>query len=259
LQSPPKQNLTCTGTLFVLPTYGAEATELRKRILTVPDVQRSGLLSEDGAGQSNPLDLGWTPPSWQCLGGCFTSSPTAILDTSGFVHVFARGCDRALWRLSQQGQPKPLQSTHRSRTPLPFLLPVDRGAPAKAVERRGVVAALQSEGADGGGDGEIVGESAGVSWGEWVSMGGVLTGSPTLALDSGGMLHVFCRGITRALTHLRQRWNGTQVAWEQWESLGGVLASSPQQGGITDGANFLNVYVRGGDKAVWRKFEQASC
>jgi hypothetical protein len=107
-------------------------------------------------------------------------------------------------------------------------------------------------------DGEDEWQSNDARWGEWASMGGIITSAPAASVDAEGMLHVFCRGITRALTHLRQRWNGTAVAWEAWESLGGALASGPQQRGLSDGSNFINLYVRGSDRAVWRKIEQAN-
>ena len=219
-----------------------------------------------------------------------------MLDTLGLVHIFVRGCDRALWRLSEQPKPVPLYPTYRPPTPQPNLPPLDRGQPAAAaaaaaaaqlaaaraaaaaVERKdarraaagaaaGAAAMLQAAEGEGG-EGEWAGgsfgadawgdESADVSWGEWVSMGGIITSAPAPAVDAEGMLHIFCRGITRALTHVRQRWNGTAVAWEPWESLGGALASGPQQSSIIDGSDFLNLYVRGGDKAVWRKYEQAN-
>ena len=41
----------------------------------------------------------------------------------------------------------------------------------------------------------------GARWGEWLSMGGIITSAPAVSVDAEGMLHVFCRGITRALTH----------------------------------------------------------
>ena len=32
----------------------------------------------------------------------------------------------------------------------------------------------------------------------------------------------------------------------------------PLRRGISDGTNFLNLYVRGGDRAIWRKAEHAN-
>lgn len=211
----------------------------------------------------DPLGLrGLAPPRWQCLGGCFTSSPAAILDTTGFVHLFVRGCDRALWRLSQQARQVLLRPTYRPPTLRPFVSSLEPLQPADVEAADPAVALRRAEGTEivaGRADrGVKVAEEEDITWSEWVSMGGIITNAPTPAVDSEGMLHVFCRGITRALTHVQQRWNGTAVEWKPWESLGGALASGPQQRGITDGTNFLNIYVRGGDKAVWRKFEQAN-
>ena len=255
---------------------GTEAEALRRRVLAVSEMYMPAEMAGQMVGQpssrllyatADPTDSGWAPPRWQCLGGCFTSSPAAILDTTGLVHLFARGCDRALWRLSQQARPVSVQPVHRPPTPHPDLPPLEGGQPARErllyaagdpTARSGAAStqpAAEVDAEDGGDESE---SSADARWGEWVSMGGIVTSAPAASVDAEGMLHVFCRGITRALTHLRQRWNGTAVAWEAWESLGGALASGPQQRGLSDGSNFLNLYVRGGDRAVWRKYEQAN-
>lgn len=257
---------------------GSEAEALRLRVLAVSEKFMPAEMAGQQAGQpssrllyaaADPTDSGWAPPRWQCLGGCFTSSPAAIVDTTGLVHLFARGCDRALWRLSQQAHPASVQPVSGASAPHPSNLPSSleggeggqparerllyaAGDPAARAGASSTPAAAEGASEDGGDEWESN------AFGEWVSMGGIITSAPAASVDAEGMLHVFCRGITRALTHLRQRWNGTAVAWEAWESLGGALASGPQQRGLSDGSNFLNLYVRGSDRAVWRKFEQAN-
>ena len=67
-----------------------------------------------------------------------------------------------------------------------------------------------------------------VQWSEWTSMGGIGTSAPSAAVDAEGLIHVFSRGITRALTTTRQAWKGGEIVWEPWESLGGALSSSPR-------------------------------
>jgi hypothetical protein len=259
---------------------GSEAEALRLRVLAVSEKFMPAEMAGQQAGQpssrllyaaADPTDSGWAPPRWQCLGGCFTSSPAAIVDTAGLVHLFARGCDRALWRLSQQAHPVSMQPVSRAPAPHPSNLPsLEDGQPARerllyaagdpaakaGASPTPAAAGWAAEGAAE--DGEDEWQSNDARWGEWASMGGIITSAPAASVDAEGMLHVFCRGITRALTHLRQRWNGTAVAWEAWESLGGALASGPQQRGLSDGSNFINLYVRGSDRAVWRKIEQAN-
>ena len=307
------------STLFVLPTAGDEAEALRKRVFAVMAQPRSAATGRlAGTSLYAPDDIMGSSgfgPVWECLGGCFTSAASAVTDTLGRMHIFVRGCDRAVWRLSQlapaaqpDGRCDGLEGgcSRRAKVAAAALLQVE-----EQEQEQEPAGAGEGEGA--GGDTpphiDIVGNdrdahgcipSAGYQWcealkrcahateecaapptlqppeeeplddagegaaaaevqgGEWTSMGGIGTSAPAAAIDAEGMIHVFSRGITRALTHTRQRWNGTAVAWEAWESLGGVLASGPQQRGISDGTNFLNLYVRGADKAVWRKSEQAN-
>jgi len=279
-RSAAQNSIPPESTLHVLPTMGSEAEALRLRVLAVSEKFMPAEMAGQQAGQpssrllyaaADPTDSGWAPPRWQCLGGCFTSSPAAIVDTAGLVHLFARGCDRALWRLSQQAHPVSMQPVSRAPAPHPSNLPsLEDGQPARerllyaagdpaakaGASPTPAAAGWAAEGAAE--DGEDEWQSNDARWGEWASMGGIITSAPAASVDAEGMLHVFCRGITRALTHLRQRWNGTAVAWEAWESLGGALASGPQQRGLSDGSNFINLYVRGSDRAVWRKIEQAN-
>ena len=97
---------------------GSEAEALRLRVRAVSEKVMPAEMAAQPSSRllyaaADPTESGWAPPRWQCLGGCFTSSPAAVVDTSGLVHLFARGCDRALWRLSQQAGAAntPLEST----------------------------------------------------------------------------------------------------------------------------------------------------
>ena len=120
---------------------GSEAEALRLRVLAVSEKFMPAEMAGQQAGQpssrllyaaADPTDSGWAPPRWQCLGGCFTSSPAAIVDTTGLVHLFARGCDRALWRLSQQARPGSMRSVSRASAQHPSNLPsLEDGQPAR--------------------------------------------------------------------------------------------------------------------------------
>merc|ERR1712076_214237 len=51
----------------------------------------------------------WSP--WQSLGGSMTSLPSAVIDSEGLLHVFARGPDRALWHKGQVAEQEPRSVT----------------------------------------------------------------------------------------------------------------------------------------------------
>jgi len=100
-----------------------------------------------------------------------------------------------------------------------------------------------------------------IVWTEWTSLGGLLTGYPTILLDHESLLHIFCRGQDRALWHLKQlpvQHEKSIVQWGQWDSLGGVLASSPHVPPISDAVNLIRVVVRAADKAYWMKTQSAT-
>ena len=88
---------------------------------------------------------------------------------------------------------------------------------------------------------------------DWEALGGVVTNAPVGVVDAESMLHVFARGITRALVHAEQQWNGSAIVWGPWESLGGALASGAALAGASSSSSLLSLFARGADKALWRK------
>lgn len=90
--------------------------------------------------------------------------------------------------------------------------------------------------------------------GPW-PLDGQITSSPAAIALVNGPVHVFARGTDNALWH---RWydNG----WQNWESLGGPnggqISSDPESGPSVAswGSRRLDVFVRGTDDAVWRKW-----
>ncbi len=90
--------------------------------------------------------------------------------------------------------------------------------------------------------------------GPW-QLDGQISSSPAAIALVNGPVHVFARGTDNALWH---RWydNG----WQNWESLGGPIggqiSSDPESGPSVSswGPRRLDVFVRGTDNAVWRKW-----
>ena len=61
------------------------------------------------------------------------------------------------------------------------------------------------------------------TWGDWESLGGVLTSDPAAVSWGANRIDVFARGQNNALTHIA--WTG--ASWSAWQVLGGTLASAP--------------------------------
>lgn len=219
------------------------------------------------------------PPKWKCVNGgvqatsgCFSSSPTVVLDASGQANLFARACDGSMWLLPQRLWHRlkssstanvELSALEQHRHALPpvtetvgALLPM--AAPKTAENALQPASLLELMQDDASLPKDEDDEPDDKAWNDWIALGGVGTTKPTVALDAEGMMHVFSRGITRALTTRQQFWNGSAVVWSPWRSLGGVLTSGPSVMGISDGSNLLNVYARGGDGSIWRKKEEVN-
>jgi len=100
--------------------------------------------------------------------------------------------------------------------------------------------------------GNVGAESGWRSWGARGSK--VITSAPAAALNSGGLVEVFARGIDGGLMRIRLTARGSGVASE-WESLGGILAGNPVVQRGQDG--HLEVFARGPEGALWHLYETA--
>lgn len=92
----------------------------------------------------------------------------------------------------------------------------------------------------------------GSSWGGWESLGGVVTGNPSVASWAANRLDVFARGTDGAMYH--RWWDGS--AWGGWESLGGFITSDPKA--VAWGPNRLDVFARGTDNAMYHRWWDGS-
>jgi hypothetical protein len=99
-------------------------------------------------------------------------------------------------------------------------------------------------------------KNAGVSFGNWVSIGGAVAANtgPAVCSWGGGRLDVFVQGTNSGMYH--KSWTD-QKGWSGWDYLGGVLTSAPAATATSDG-NQIGVFVRGNDGGVWYRHYDAS-
>lgn len=108
--------------------------------------------------------------TWEDLGGAFSSGPAAIVNSNGYMDVFARGTDKAVWHKQQ-------------------IMQDSTGGEEK--------------------------------WTEWGSLGGIVSTTPTVAKEEEGLVHVFARGVDRAIwARYQVRGANSTVTWTPWFSLG---------------------------------------
>ena len=88
----------------------------------------------------------------------------------------------------------------------------------------------------------------------WTKLGGKFASKPEVIRDSEGFLHVFGRGLDQQLYHRYQMaypdGARTRVAWDKWVHMGGPASSAPSV--LLDHESMINVFIRGGDRQLWR-------
>merc|ERR1712048_12833 len=91
-------------------------------------------------------------------------------------------------------------------------------------------------------------------WGEWTSLGGILTSTPAAIVDAEGVTHLFARGVDGGLWTMTQKLEEdgslTWVAWTKSEN-SVYMASRATIVPRLNAQNLVEVVVRGGDKAFW--------
>jgi hypothetical protein len=199
----------------------------------------AGFFTLDFGGGSpelwNLLELEFgTTPSFESLGGGFTSSPAVSSWDANRLDVFARGLDGQLyhagWNSTSWSGWQPLGGGLKSAPAA-----VSWGPNRIDVFARGNDDALWHD------------AWTGSAWSGWQSLGGRLTEAPAVSSWGPNRLDVFARSTDNGLWHLA--WDGS--AWSGWLGLGGGMTAGP--GAVSWAANRIDVFARGNDAALWRR------
>ncbi len=95
--------------------------------------------------------------------------------------------------------------------------------------------------------------SPGGAWNGWVSLGGLISGSPTAAVNADGRLEIFVRNPGNIVYYNCQTSPGG--GWSGWIGLGGAaIATPPVVARNFDGR--LQIFALGTDGAVWTNYQQ---
>lgn len=154
---------------------------------------------------------------WVSLGGILTAEPAAA-SANGRLFVFARGTDNALY----------VKST---------------GGPVSSAE---VLDAAEIAETAGDEESPLLEASQEVNFGEWSSLGGILTAAPAAA-GFRGRIYVFAKGTDDALY---EKNSGDGTNFTEWISYGGILTAAPAAGGTNSA---LYVYANGSDSALYER------
>lgn len=192
---------------------------------------------------------GWS--TWRPLADRkkMSSGPKSVRHTNGTMQVYARGSDRQYYvsTMTSVNEWSDWTSPFEEKYFLSPPVPVISGAGSVLVF--GVEADTHSV---------WYAESTPITsneltFGKWANLGGDATSAPAVVVDSETLVHVFIRGVNRALWHLSETYEHPAKKWGEWECLGGVLASSPKVPASLNGVGLIEVYGRAADKALWHR------
>jgi len=91
-------------------------------------------------------------------------------------------------------------------------------------------------------------------WGEWVSLGGIVTSNIAAVVDPESVIHLFARGVEGSLWMMTQKLEDDgSLTWISWvKSENSVyLSSSAVLTANLNAQGLIEVIARGGDKAFW--------
>jgi alpha-galactosidase len=171
--------------------------------------------------------------AWQRLGGTLTDSPSVAFTGPDDWTLFARGADGRVWTRDQE--------TGWTSIGAPGDTPI-YGRPGAATISSGTLVAVRTPD-----DSVWYRRKTGGNWSDWVSLGGVISGSPTL-VASADRVYLFARAGDYTLWQL----NFVDGAWGGWFKRN-EFASNSLVGavGAAQGANGSAwLAVRGPDNAV---------
>jgi hypothetical protein len=147
----------------------------------------------------------------QCLGGIATDNP-AVAAGSSFAALFVRAGDNSIWQRTLTGSSQGAWAA----------LPIGGFTPdgPSAVVTAGDVVHLVVRGTDGG---VWHATRRGTTWSAWENLGGVINGTPAVAVHPEGGIAVVVRGADNGIWMKR----GDTGWWTGWAPLGGRTLSSP--------------------------------
>ena len=205
--------------------------------------------------QTSP-DGPWGP--WRSLGGFLKSNPAVAEEGSGFLKVFVRGGDDLIWELEQvtpgtfmtgwERLPIPLTSSGQAQSLT--------GDPAVTVDAVGRIHVFAISGDQALWTTAETSIFTGGPWRSWMSLGGVVNGSPSAITNTNGSLEVFVTSAVDATVW--HNWTvDSNFDWNGWA----LLATAVSTGNpvplyhpiavVDPGSGWAGVFGRGPGSALW--------
>lgn len=181
---------------------------------------------------------------WKSIGGFFASGPTVIRNANNDLIVFGRGADKKVWYkvIDSEQDWVPLGGKLMS------------GRVAALVDPQGLIH-IFARGRDSSvWEKRQFANGTEAVWGEWSSLGGIVTSSVSTVLDAEGIIHLFARGVEGRLWMMSQKLEDDgSLTWVPWtKSENSIyLSSAATIVARLNAQNLVEIIVRGADKAFW--------
>jgi hypothetical protein len=180
--------------------------------------------------------------TWRCKGGVLTSDPFAVKDYNGKIHVLVRGNDYAVWDYIYN----PVTSNGHWRGLGGYVTSRPVGAMEPTYHNFLRVAARGGDNALWQCDLNINTETT-----NWYTNGGILTSGPYVIFDPDSRQHTFIRGADNSLWDCEGLLGSDTMYHWTWGVLGGSLSSGPTACIEPTYTDYVAVFVKGVDNALW--------
>jgi hypothetical protein len=202
----------------------------------------------------------WGPfGNWESLGGSFESGPAVIRNANNDLAVFGLGMGvgykSAWYRVLADGVPdsdKWFDLQGKIHPAASRITPVLDPQGLLHIFARGLNSDVWEKRQYANGTEAI--------WGEWTSLGGVVTSDITAIVDAEGVTHLFGRGVDGNLWTMSQSLDPEgSLNWVSWTKTHEeteaplTLSSSAHIAARLNAQNLIEIIVRGADKAFWHK------
>jgi hypothetical protein len=180
--------------------------------------------------------------TWYGAGGVLTSDPFAAKDYNGKIHVLVRGNDYSVWDFIYD----PAASTGHWKGLGGYITSGPTGAMEPTYHNFLRVAAKGGDNALWQCDLNINTETT-----NWYTNGGILTSGPYVIFDPAGQQHTLVRRDDNALWDCEGMLGSDTLYHWTWSNLGGILTSGPTACIEPTWTNYVAVFAKGGDNALW--------
>jgi hypothetical protein len=200
-------------------------------------------------GEKRPAWYVWCLASRQADGACYDDSPGVASWGSTRIDVFWRGNgdDAATYARYWDGTVRTTWSSVSSHGGSTSSSPAAVAPASRRLEiyQRGANNAVYNRRFNGS------------SWSAWSSIGGTTYASPAGSARRGtSIVDVFIRGTDNTIQHRSRNGNTWSSGWASIGAPPGGATSAPAT--VSNGTGRTEVFVRGGDGAIWRRTRTSS-